>query len=89
MSNEYDAKMDLPAFVKIKIHAKGNDKEYLLKARINPFHISSYWESAIKVQNEDVPITCVIVGSERYNVDMTIEEFDEMIKNIDRGLSIK
>jgi hypothetical protein len=89
-NNNCDAKMELPEFVKVHIWATVNGKNHQLKGRINPFHISSYCGAAIKGDDGvDIPATRVIVGGQDYVVTMTIEEFDEMIDNIDRGLSLK
>ncbi len=88
-NNNYDAKMELPQFVHVPIVMRKSesieDGFIKTKARMNPFHISSY--SASKYGES--PCVCCIVGGTSYYVDMTIEEFDEMIGNIDRGLTLK
>ncbi len=84
-----DAKMELPEFVQVYVYATVGEKNHKLKCRINPFHVSSYTETAIKEGDGEIPVTYVMVGSKDYLVAMTIEEFDEMMDNIDRGLSLK
>lgn len=86
-------KASLPNFVKITTISGGKEKGDWVetKARINPYHITSYFETFVtNYKGEDVK-KCVgfYVGSYPFVVDMTIEEADEMIENIDRSLSFK
>lgn len=86
------AKMELPNFVKTHCHASfGKDKMVKLKLRINPMQISSYVEEHFVLTEGSVPIeaTRIFVGGQPYVIDMKIEEVDEMIENIERGMSIK
>ncbi len=86
--DEFDAKMEYPQLVKVTIYGSKGGKDYKLRARINPFHITSYCESAIQNEGDEIPCTWVVVGGQSYNVAMSIEEFDEMMDSIDKGIKI-
>lgn len=86
-------KASLPNFVKLTTISVGKEKgEWVeTQARINPYHITSYFETFLtNYKGEDVK-KCIgfYVGSNPFVIDMTIDEADEMIENIDRGLSFK
>ncbi len=81
-------KMEYPNFIKVKMFVKDkDDKDMLGELRINPVCISSYYEGFHG--DTDKRVTVIYVAGNRYLLDMTIEEVDEMMENIDRGMSIK
>lgn len=82
------AKMELPAFLMLNHISRGkNEGEYVsVRARINPVHITSYVET---FNMEDKKMVAIFVAGQTYIVDMTIEEVDAMMENIDRGVSIR
>lgn len=86
-------KADLPSFVKVKNIGPGRDKgEWVeVEARFNPFYVTSYYERFLEnYKGEELKkVICFIVASAAYYVDMTIEEADKMMEDIDRGLSYK
>jgi len=59
------------------------------RLRFNPFLVSSYYESFYQNEGVEIPITIAIVGGASYMVDMTIEEFDDMMSKVDRGMKIE
>ncbi len=86
------AKMEYPNFIKTTcwVTAKDGDKLYPLKVRISPISISSYIQDIlIDSDGTKIDSTRVFVGGMSYNLRMTVEEVDEMMENIDRGMSIK
>lgn len=86
-------KANLPNFVNIISVSRGrNEGEWVeLNARINPYHITSYHEVFLKdYKGSDLKkVTCFYVAGNSYCVDMTIEEADQMIQDIDRSLYFK
>lgn len=84
------AKMDMPGFIKTFCTGKIDDKHIKVAVRINPMSISSYAENGeVNIDGESTPVTLVYVGGSTYNVCMSIKEVDEMMENIERGMSIK
>ena len=59
------------------------------KLRFNPFLVSSYCESFYENNGTEIPVTIAIVGGASYMVDMTIEEFDDMMSKVDRAMRIE
>jgi hypothetical protein len=86
-------KIDQPSYVKITAISKGIKEEdfVFFKARFNPYNVASYYETFFqKNQGQDIKkVVCFVVSGVSFCVDMTIEEADEMMENIDRSLSIK
>ena len=80
--------MEYPNFIKVPMFVTGKDgKDVLGKLRINPIAVSSYFEG-FHGENDN-PITVIIVGGSKYLLDMTVQEVDDMMEHIDRGMSIK
>ncbi len=86
-------KAELPNFVKIVCISKGKEEgEWIsFNSRINPYHITSYYEAFIlSYKGEAVKKVVVFtVGGNSFSVDMTVEEADKMMDDIDRSLSFK
>jgi hypothetical protein len=78
-------KAELPNFVQVTGLMKGVeiDKYIEFKVRINPYHINSYHEATAGTKN----IVVFNVSGLSYLVNMTIEEADKMMQEIDRSLS--
>ena len=85
------AKMELPNFIRTKavVWYGDDDEPTIVECRINPFHISSYYENRLHHKGKTVKITVVYCGSATYNLEMSISEIDDMMENVDRGLSMK
>jgi len=61
-----------------------------IKCRLNPTSISSYYEAFQNFEGEKEPrrITYVICGR-GFKVDLPIEEFDELMQSVERGLTFE
>jgi hypothetical protein len=86
------SKIEYPSFINVTIKMKGRnegDAHVWGRARINPIAISSYYEAFEDEGNETTArVTAIIVYGNLFVVNMTIEEVDEMMQNIERGFSI-
>jgi len=84
-------KAELPNWLMVTHVAKGKQEgEWALaKARLNPYQISSYVEIFLtNYMGEEVKkMILIYCGGAAYCVDMTIEEADEMMSNVDRSMS--
>ncbi len=84
-------KAELPNFLMITTIGKGKEElDYIdIKTRINPYHITSYCEGFLDNYKGDSTrkVTIMYVSGVQYWVDMSIEDVDEMMRNIDRSLS--
>lgn len=84
-----EAKM--PNFLKINHIGGGKEKgEWaIVKVRINPYNIYCYMEIFIQNYNgqEIKKVVALHVANDIFIVDMTIEEADKMMEDIDRSLT--
>jgi len=82
-------KMEYPAFLKLPILMKGKDGEDKIgELRVNPMMISSYY-GGYNSGDKDREITMIYVSGQSYMIDMKMSEVNEMMENIERGMSIK
>lgn len=86
-----EQKLEYPNFIKVNSYVKTSnpDDGYLLvKTRINPMSITSYFSMLLSLDGVNKDITGMHVGGSVYYIDMTIEQVDNMMDAIDRTLSI-
>lgn len=81
----------MPNFLKIKHIAKGKEEGdwVSVDVRINPYNIHCYMERFIlKYNGEDIKkVTAIFVANDIFFVDMTIEEADKMMEDIDKAIT--
>ncbi len=86
-------KADQPNFLFITHISKGRKEGewQSAKTRINPFHITSYTETFLLNYegHEFKKMVGIFVSSQVFIVDMTIEEVDKMMSEIDRSLTFE
>ncbi len=79
-------------FLNVLIWAVGKEEKDVLKikCRLAPNSISCYYEAFQNIEGEAEPrrITYVICGS-GFKVDLPIEEFDELMQTVERGMSFE
>src|SRR5436189_5500444 len=90
-------KFEMPKFIKVPIvlllqeanENLGIKRECMkAEARLNPFSISSYYPSRYGDEEDGHSATQVICAGSSYHLDMPIEDFDKMIDEIDRAMSL-
>lgn len=88
---EEQAKMEYPAFIKTTciVTVKDESDHKKIKVRINPAAVTSYVESFYKKGEDVIMCSVIYCGGTSYLVDMTIDEMDKMMEEIDRGFSVK
>lgn len=91
--NNQMIKADQPNFVKIVGIGQGKEKGDWcdVQIRFNPYYVTSYHEAFVdNYKGEDMKKIVVFhVGSASYFIEMTIEEANSMMEDIDRSLSFK
>ena len=96
MSEQNPSRVQMPQFLKVPIvmirteenENLGIKKEYMKAvARISPFHISAYLPNKYEDNGEEKSATTVICMGIYHYVDMSIDEFDELISKVERSLS--
>lgn len=84
-------KANMPNFLKITHIGKGKEEGdwVKVKVRINPYNIHCYMEAFItKYEGKDVKkMIAIFVSNDVFYVDMTIEEADKMMEDIDRTIT--
>lgn len=82
---------NMPNFLKIESIAKGKKEGewVIVKVRVNPYNIHCYMEFFItNYKGQDIKkIVALFVSNEVFYVDMTIEEADQMMEDIDRTIT--
>lgn len=84
-------KVEMPNFLKLPAFAQGRDGRFFeVKARLNPSSIYSYTEGFMDDDGglSTKPVTIIYCAGNKFWVDMTIDEVDRMMEEIDRGLTI-
>lgn len=86
-----EIKAQFSPFLNVLIWAEDREgKEFKVKCRLNPNQISCYYEAFQDIEGGAEPrkITCVICAT-RFKVDLPIEEFDELMQSVERGISFE
>jgi hypothetical protein len=85
-----EVKARFAGFLKVNGIIKFNNDTYAqTKFRLNPNAITSYYACEFKPDNEEPKQMVMVYCGHPYMVDMSLEEFDKCMEEIERGISFE